>query len=281
MKKIFTLFTAFLFLISCTTTNQVKYEKETYVNAVEIQNNKIEKLELKDKFDLSNGEINVYFVDKLDIKNVPVLTLDIDYEKGKSDSIIVKEINGKSILLDFKDNKKLNTINKKIIFMMANKKYENLNIKLKDENKIIDNTLFEIKKEIKGEYVFFLLEPLFLDEDTYISKESSEMEIEPSISFYEENILGEYNVKQVINNQEYNQYFTILTKGDLFKGYAEPGSIITLELDNKEKIKTISDINGKWSTYIPKKYKGNVKFIQEIEKNGIKYISEPITRKVG
>ena len=157
MEKIFTLFTAFLFLISCTTTNQVKYEKETYVNAVEIQNNKIEKLELKDKFDLSNGEINVYFVDKLDIKNVPVLTLDIDYEKGKADSIIVKEINGKSILLDFKDNKKLNTINKKIIFMMANKKYENLNIKLKDENKIIDNTLFEIKKEIKGEYVFFLL----------------------------------------------------------------------------------------------------------------------------
>ena len=113
MKKILTLFTAFLFLISCTTTNQVKvkYEKETYVKAVEIQNNKIEKLELKDKFDLSNGEINVYFVDKLDIKNVPVLTLDIDYEKGKADSIIVKEINGKSILLDFKDNKKLNTIN--------------------------------------------------------------------------------------------------------------------------------------------------------------------------
>ena len=85
MRKILTLFTAFLFLISCTTTNQVKYEKETYVNAVEIQNNKIEKLELKDKFDLSNGEINVYFVDKLDIKNVPVLTLDIDYEKGKAD----------------------------------------------------------------------------------------------------------------------------------------------------------------------------------------------------
>ena len=106
------------------------------------------------------------------------MTLDIDYEKGKADSIIVKEINGKSILLDFKDNKKLNTINKKIIFMMANKKYENLNIKLKDENKIIDNTVFEIKKEIKGEYVFFLLEPLFLDEDTYISKESSEMETE-------------------------------------------------------------------------------------------------------
>ena len=138
-----------LFTLSCSYKPDF-IGKKVYENVTKIvHNNKIENFELKGKVNLKNGEINVYHINKLKIdSNIPKVVLDVDFNNGISDGLIIYQKVDGNFIVDFNSiTEKVKTINKKIPFLIVPKN-SNITVNLA-KNIVIDNTQFIIEKNRK------------------------------------------------------------------------------------------------------------------------------------
>lgn len=283
IKKILKTILISFIAISCTTLNNpTSLKEEIFVKKTNINKDKIQKLELIGNENLSNKEINMYFIDELVIKNNPVLTIDIDFIKAKSDVLVInKKVLGNNLVLDVKSINANLTVNEPIVFMITNKYYD-IDVTL-NKDIILDNTIFIINKEIVDNYIVYSLKPLFTDEDTFMKKEELELIKKPIISDYKENMILSYKIIDEKEGKVYSNFFTEVVEGGVMKGYAQKNSKIIVRYNGNDRTyTTIADDNNKWEIYIPKGYKGKVELQQEYtDENGNIYVSEIMSRTIG
>lgn len=267
MKKIILNLILGIVLLSCATTKPLINGEKIFLNTYPIKNsNEIERLYIKDLMDLKNNEINLYHIKNLKIEGIPKLSLDINYEKGISDSFIIENVNEGKIILSLNNLGNNKTIKKDIIIarLPENSKLE---FKLENEYQVIDNTMFDIVEIEKNGYKWIKLSPYFLDEDTFEKKIKEVSEKEVNVAFYENNTIFEYNYEKIEDNVKYRNVEAKLGNAKNIKGYGQPGSEIILEFD-KFTISTLVNSDGKWSTMIPESYTGNLKVKQKSIING-------------
>lgn len=258
--------------MSCCSNQIAKENSELYISAVPVNFNKIEMLDLGDITDLTNKEINLYSIKKVKLKNIPKIILDIDYSKGISDGMLIEEPIKGNLLIELNSIGKEQTINKKIPFLRVN---ENSDLKVNvNFPESIDNTIFEVVKEKKGEYIYFLLKPLFLDENTWERKVKEDIEKETNIAFYEDNLIAQYHLKERIGGKIYNRNLSKLKKATYLEGNSIENAEINIRKENGTIIKTKADEHGKWRTFVElednkifmsQKYKLKNKFVRTLE----------------
>ncbi|WP_064613468.1 hypothetical protein [Streptobacillus moniliformis] len=258
MRKI--LFTIVLTMfLSC---SNVTSRDKAILNTYPIKNsNEIEKLVVKGKLDLRNNEINLYHIENLIVENIPKILVDINYEKGTSDSFIINNTVGDKVILALNNIGKDKTIKKEIIVARLPKE-STLEFKLENEYKVIDNTFFEIITVMKNEYKWIKLVPYFLDEDTFEEKAKEVIEKELNPAYYENNVIIEFNNQKTINKAVYRNSEARLGNVRVIKGLGEPKAEITLEFDTFKIFTSVND-EGKWEAMIPDPYIGNLKIVQK------------------
>ncbi|WP_196758821.1 hypothetical protein, partial [Streptobacillus moniliformis] len=249
----------FLTLLSC---SSIVTENKRILNTYSIKNmNEIENLTIKDKLDLTNGEINLYHIKELKTEGIPKIIVDINYEKGIIDSFIISKIDASKILLSLNNVGDNKTINKEIIFARLPKDSK-LEFKLENEYQVIDNTIFEIKTIETDRYKWIKLVPFFLDEDTFERKAKEKIEKESNVAFYENNMIMEYEIEEKIGNRVYKKSEAKLGNGKIIKGFGEPQAEIIIYCDNFQVNIKVNE-NGRWESIIPEAYIGNLKIIQK------------------
>ncbi|ACZ01353.1 hypothetical protein [Streptobacillus moniliformis] len=259
MKKLIYSFIFFLTLLSC---SSIVTENKRILNTYSIKNmNEIENLTIKDKLDLTNGEINLYHIKELKTEGIPKIIVDINYEKGIIDSFIISKIDASKILLSLNNVGDNKTINKEIIFARLPKDSK-LEFKLENEYQVIDNTIFEIKTIETDRYKWIKLVPFFLDEDTFERKAKEKIEKESNVAFYENNMIMEYEIEEKIGNRVYKKSEAKLGNGKIIKGFGEPQAEIIIYCDNFQVNIKVNE-NGRWESIIPEAYIGNLKIIQK------------------
>ena len=258
MKKginFFLIFLTFAFFSSCTSSN-VENDK-TFINAIEINKNKIDELYINNKFDLSNNEINTYYVNIMKLKNTPELTIDFKPSIGKIDNLFVNNIVGENtLLLNVNILGEKTTIAKDIPFLVSKDKVD---IQLKNEINM-DNTLFEIVIKQRDGYIFYFLKPYFLNEIDFAIKVNKLDEYIDEQSEYKENIIVNLEKIQLKDDDKYIINSSTIAEGQIIKGKALPNSILEITyLDNKMYTKV--DENGNYKTIVPIT-KGEIKIKQ-------------------
>lgn len=248
MKKLIISLITLITCISCTTTQKVDFiGKRVYEKVIEIKdNNKILNLELKGKVNLQNKEINLYHIQNIKIdNNIPKIILDIDYNHGISDGLIVYNKLDGNFQVDFKSiTNEVTTINKKIPFLIVPKN-SNININL-SKNIIVDNTKFIVETEEKENVKIFMLVPYYLNEETRYIKLNTPIEYHTNLAYYKDKYILEYNL---INSSEKGKlkitYTELKKEGYVIKGTYLQGGEVVIENDN-EIHRTKVDDNGNW-----------------------------------
>lgn len=236
-----------LFTLSCSYKPDF-IGKKVYENVTKIvHNNKIENFELKGKVNLKNGEINVYHINKLKIdSNIPKVVLDVDFNNGLSDGLIIYQKVDGNFIVDFNSiTEKVKTINKKIPFLIVPKN-SNITVNLA-KNIVIDNTQFIIEKIENDIAKSYILTPIFLDEDTNYIKLNQKIKFHTNVAKYNEKYLVQYNL---INGTEkgkivYNYGELDKNNGALIKGTHVKGSDVIIENENEYHMTKV-DEKGEW-----------------------------------
>lgn len=236
-----------LFTLSCSYKPDF-VGKKVYENVTKIvHNNKIENFELKGKVNLKNGEINVYHINKLKIdSNIPKVVLDVDFNNGISDGLIIYQKVDGNFIVDFNSiTEKVKTINKKIPFLIVPKN-SNITVNLA-KNIVIDNTQFIIEKIENDIAKSYILTPIFLDEDTNYIKLNQKIKYHTNVAKYNEKYLVQYNL---INGTEkgkivYNYGELDKNNGALIEGTHTKGSDVIIENENEYHMTKVDD-KGEW-----------------------------------
>lgn len=265
MKKLIIAILGLLTFISCTSTEKLEFiGKQVYENVTPIiENNKIMDMKLKGKVNLQNKEINVYHVNKMEVdNNIPKIVLDIDYNNGISDGLIIYNKFDGNFQVDFKSiTNEVTTINKKIPFLIVPKNSK-ININLSKEL-IVDNTQFEIEIETRENTKTFVLVPNYLDEETNYIKQTTPIKYHTNIAYYNDKYLMNYNLIDTTPMQKTTYNYTELEKeGYFIKGKHSKGSEVIIEND-REKHVTKVDEKGNWQMLLSPKGEGIIYGINE------------------
>lgn len=245
MKKILSIFSIALFM-SCTTTTI--NEQGVYIKADEMNFNKIETLEIKDKMNFINDEINLYHINNLNLKYNPIMYLDIDITEAKSDGVIAYNVEGNNLLVSFKNiDDEFEVYYKKIPFLRVPKN-ANLNVKLANEIKISGGK-FDVVKEELEDYTYYILEPVFENNQSLEIVRNKEFEpVKTDVPKYKENIVVEYNIKNIIGDKEYNKYIKEISEGQILKGKAQKEAIVLVS-DGENEYFVKPDENGEFKFF--------------------------------
>lgn len=230
MKKLFYIILSILVFISCS-TNKVKDDVFVKTKANEIINNNIENVDFSGTMDFINNEINFYQIDKINVKEIPILKLDVKFSEAVSDVIVSNEINNSTILVDFNFIDKITT-NQNIPFFVSSN--DNLNFKLKN-NLEVDNTVFEIEKIKSNDMTIYYLKPYFIDEKTFTEKSIKDFDRTIPFSLNKENLIVNFEKIIIKNGITYKSSISKIYEAK--KTLTKNNKIYFVENDNKLNIK--------------------------------------------